>query len=63
MVFKKIDKKLRQNVWQLVRVNGSHHMYKHVDNPNCLSVPDHGKESISTGVIKSIERLSGLSLR
>lgn len=63
MVFKNIDKKLRQNGWQLVRVNGSHYMYKHVDNPNCLSVPDHGKESISTGVIKSIERLSGLSLR
>lgn len=63
MVFKKIDKKLRANGWYLVRIKGSHHMYKHEGMSACISVPDHGKESISTGVIKSLERLTGLSLR
>lgn len=63
MVFKQIDKKLRKNGWYEVRIKGSHHMYKHSGFVVCISVPDHGKESISTGVMKSLERSTGLSLR
>ena len=63
MVFKQIDKKLRKNGWYFVRRNGSHNMYQHENSPLTISVPDHGKESISTGVIKSLERATGLSLR
>lgn len=63
MVFKKIDKKLRSNGWYQVRTKGSHHMYKHENFSACISVPNHGNESISTGVIKSLERITGLSLR
>jgi len=63
MVFKQIDKKLRKNGWYEVRVKSSHHMYKHEGFTVCISLPDHGKESISTGVIKSLERATGLSLR
>ncbi len=63
MVFKDIDKKLRKNGWVKVRRKGSHNMYKHESFSVCISVPDHGKESISTGVLRSLERETGLSLR
>ena len=63
MVFKDIDKKLRKNGWVKVRVNGSHNIYKHEDFMGCISVPDHRKESISTGVLRTLERDTGLSLR
>ena len=63
MVFKDIDKKLRKNGWVKVRRKGSHNMYKHEGFSVCICVPDHGNESISTGVIKSLERDTGLSLR
>ncbi len=63
MVYKDIDKKLRKNGWVKVRRNGSHNIYKHEGFSVSISVPDHGKESISTGVIKSLERDTGLSLR
>ncbi len=63
MVYKDIEKILRKNGWYKVRRKGSHNMYKHEGSPLCVSVPDHGKESISTGVLKSIERATGLSFR
>lgn len=63
MVFKAIDKKLCKNGWYRVRINGSHNIYKHEFFSVSISVPNHGKESISTGVIKSLERVTGLSLR
>lgn len=63
MVFKQIDKKLRANGWYKVRRNGSHNIYRHDGSQLSISVPDHGKESISTGVIKSLERATGLSFR
>lgn len=63
MVYKKIDKILCANGWYRVRTKGSHNMYRHADFAATISVPDHGKESISTGVLRSLERLTGLSLR
>ena len=63
MAFRYIDKALRKAGWVEVRIKGSHHMYKHEKFTVCVSVPDHGKESISTGVIKSIDRATGLTFR
>jgi len=63
MVYKDIDRQLRRNGWEKVRRKGSHNMYKHEGFTVCICVPDHGKESISTGVMKSIERETGLSFR
>ncbi|MBE5964308.1 MAG: type II toxin-antitoxin system HicA family toxin [Lachnospira sp.] len=63
MVFKDIDKILRANDWYKVRVNSSHNIYKHEGFTISLSVPNHGKISISTGVVKSLERATGLSFR
>jgi predicted RNA binding protein YcfA (HicA-like mRNA interferase family) len=45
--------------WILVRVKGDHHHFKHPTNPAIVTVP-HPKRDLSIGVIKSIERTTGL---
>jgi predicted RNA binding protein YcfA (HicA-like mRNA interferase family) len=47
--------------WTLVRVKGDHHHFKHHTNPAIITVP-HPKRDLSIGVLKSIERVSGLKL-
>ena len=52
---------LRAAGWILVRVNGSHHHFKHDSNPAIVTVP-HPKRDLTIGVLKSIERASGVKL-
>jgi predicted RNA binding protein YcfA (HicA-like mRNA interferase family) len=47
--------------WVLVRVKGDHHHFKHPENPAIVTVP-HPKKDLSIGVLKSIERITGLKL-
>ena len=47
--------------WMLVRVRGDHHHFKHPSNPAIVTVP-HPKRDLSIGVLKSIERTTGLKL-
>jgi len=42
-------------------VKGDHHHFKHPENPAIITVP-HPKRDLSIGVLKNIERLSGLKL-
>ena len=59
----KIEKIIVTNGWVLVRVNGSHYQYQHPDNPNTITIPRHKGKDLSIGVIKNLEKLTGLSLR
>ena len=61
MVFRDVAKLLRKNGWELARINGSHHQYKHTGNPYVATVPNHGNKDIIIGVIKSLEKGTGLS--
>jgi predicted RNA binding protein YcfA (HicA-like mRNA interferase family) len=45
--------------WILVRVKGDHYHFKHDENPAIVTVP-HPKRDLSLGVLKSIERITGL---
>lgn len=63
MNFKKVEKIIKRNGWHLVRINGSHYQYKKVGNPNTVVVPNHNGADLTIGVIKSIEKSTGLSLR
>lgn len=63
MSFKKIKKILVENGWQVVRVSGSHFQFKHAEIRKTICVPNHGSKDISIGVIKSLERDTGLSFR
>jgi predicted RNA binding protein YcfA (HicA-like mRNA interferase family) len=47
--------------WTLVRVKGDHHHFKHPRNPAIVTVP-HPKRDLSIGVLKSIQRITGIRL-
>lgn len=61
--FKCIEKKIIADGWVLVRVSGSHYQYKKEGVPANVVIPFHRGKSISIGVIKSLERITGLSLQ
>lgn len=56
---KLIIKTLEKNGWELVKVKGSHHQYKHSTIKGRVTVP-HPKKDIPKGTVKSIEKQSGL---
>ena len=43
-----IRKKLEKDGWQLVRINGSHHHFKHPEKPGLVTLP-HPKADIPKG--------------
>lgn len=59
---RRIIKALERNGWRLARVRGDHHNFKHPANPNTVTVT-HPRRDVPIGLIKSIERKSGLKLR
>lgn len=63
MNFKKIEKKITSDGWVLVRVCGSHYQYKKTNVPKTVILPNHGSKDISIGVLKNLEKITGLALR
>ena len=59
---RRIIKALERNRWRLARVRGDHHNFKHPTNPNTVTVT-HPRRDMPIGLIKNIERKSGLKLR
>ena len=45
--------------WRLDRVNGSHHVYKHPDQPGIVVVP-HPKKDLGLGLVKAIRKQAGI---
>ncbi|MBS0317608.1 MAG: type II toxin-antitoxin system HicA family toxin [Proteobacteria bacterium] len=45
--------------WRLVRVNGSHHIYRHPTIAGIVVVP-HPKKDLGQGLVKAIRRQAGL---
>lgn len=63
MNFKVVEKIVKADGWVLVRITGSHYQYKKIGIADSLVIPCHGKRDISIGVLKNLEKISGLSLR
>lgn len=63
MTFQKVRKILIQNGWKLVRTKGSHFQFKKQGVDFLATVPNHGGRDISIGVLKQLEKRTGLSLR
>ena len=61
--FRKIEKILKADKWVLIRVTGSHYQYRKVGVADAIVVPNHGSRNLSIGVIKDLEKKTGLSLR
>jgi len=58
---KEIIKILGQNNWQIVRVRGSHHLLS--NGQKTVSVPVHGKKEIGIGLLRAIEKQTGVKLK
>jgi len=58
---KQVIKKLNQHGWQELRIRGSHHQLAKGDLRT--TVPVHGKQDLGIGIIKKIERDTGVKLR
>lgn len=61
MTFKEADKILRNNGWQVVRVKGSHYQYKKAGVDFLATLPYHTGKDLSIGVLKKLEKGTGLS--
>ncbi len=55
---KEIIKRLEKEGWVLVRVDGSHHQFKHPKKDGTVTVP-HPKKDLPTGTLKSIFKQAG----
>ncbi len=47
--------------WQLLRVNGSHHIYGKAGSVIRLSIPIHGNRPLKTGLLRHLAKLAGIS--
>jgi len=58
---KELARLLEQYGWQLMRVNGSHHIYGKAGSIVRLSVPIHGNESLKIGLLKHLLKLAEIA--
>ena len=57
---KQFARLLEKNGWQLLRVNGNHHIYGKAGHEARLSVPIHGNELLKQGLQRHLTKLAGL---
>ncbi len=50
---------LKRDGWEMVRVTGSHHHFRHPSKPGTVTVP-HPKKDIAKGTLKSILKQASL---
>jgi predicted RNA binding protein YcfA (HicA-like mRNA interferase family) len=55
---KKVAKLLERRGWDLLRVQGSHHIYGKPGSIVRLSVPIHGNQPLKTGLLKHLLKLA-----
>lgn len=60
--FRNIEKKITADGWVLVRISGSHYQYKKIGSLLTVVIPNHNGKDLSIGVIKNLEKITGLSL-
>ncbi|MCR5626507.1 MAG: type II toxin-antitoxin system HicA family toxin [Lachnospiraceae bacterium] len=62
MTFRQIENRITEDGWKRVRVCGSHYQYKKEGVAKLVVIPNHSCRDISIGVLKNLERITGLSL-
>jgi predicted RNA binding protein YcfA (HicA-like mRNA interferase family) len=58
---KAFAKILERHGWNLVRIQGSHHIYCKPDLPHRISIPIHGNKDLKIGLLKHFMKQAGLS--
>ncbi len=59
---KQIIAQLKKEGWILIKVEGSHHMMKNLELNKKVPIPVHGSKDIQVGLIKAIEKQTGVKL-
>jgi len=57
---KELAKLLEKNGWQLLRTQGSHHIYGKPNNIVRLSVPIHGNQPLKRGLLHHLLKMAGI---
>ncbi|MDQ3650058.1 MAG: type II toxin-antitoxin system HicA family toxin [Acidobacteriota bacterium] len=58
---KELARVLKQHGWQLLRVQGSHHIYGRVGSIVRISVPVHGNQTLKTGLLRHLMKAANVS--
>lgn len=58
---KQLARLLEKHGWQLLRIQGSHHIYGKIGCIERLSVPVHGDRPLKIGLLHHLLRLAGLT--
>lgn len=58
---KEIIKILKDDGWEIIRIEGSHHHFRHSNRKGLVTVP-HPKKDLPTKTIKSIFKQAGILL-
>ncbi len=59
---KELAKLLEANGWDLLRIQGSHHIYGRVGDPARISVPIHRNQDLKIGLLRNLLKTAGLLL-
>ena len=57
---KQLAKLLEKNGWELLRIQGSHHIYGKSGNEARISVPVHKNQDLKVGLLRHLLKLAGL---
>ncbi len=57
---KKFYKILKNNGWELKRINGSHHIFTKKGISARISVPVHGNKPLKIGLLKHLMKIAGI---
>ncbi|MFI3155520.1 MAG: type II toxin-antitoxin system HicA family toxin [Methylococcaceae bacterium] len=52
---------LENRGWNLIRVNGSHHVYMQSENSVRISLPIHGNEDLKIGLLRHFMKIAGIT--
>jgi predicted RNA binding protein YcfA (HicA-like mRNA interferase family) len=55
-----LAKVLEKHGWQLLRINGSHHIYGKQGKIERISIPIHGNKPLKTGLLRHLLKVAGL---
>lgn len=52
---------LENRGWNLIRVNGSHHVYMQSGSPIRISLPIHGNGDLKIGLLRHFMKIAGIT--
>ena len=58
---KEFAKVLERKGWQLLRIQGSHHIYGKTGEMDKISVPIHGKQPLKKGLQRHLMKQAGIT--